>query len=461
MTQAPNKLRNKTLMELDTLVDGDGAYIYAVKDGVDYNMLLGNLSGVTSITAGTGLSGGTISSVGTIALSPTSVASLAKADTAVQPASLATVATSGSYNDLSNRPTIPAAQVNSDWNATSGVAQILNKPSLATVAVSGNYNDLTNRPSIPAAQVNADWNATSGITQILNKPALNFEPVFAKGSIIAGNNVTISGNLANRLVGAGDITINAIQPPAEGGGVSAVTAVSPLASSGGATPQISIQAATGSQNGYMSSTDKAKLDSIAAGATANTGTVTSVAASVPTGFTVSGSPITGSGTLAIAYASGYQGYTTGEANKLNGIAAGATANTGTVTSVNVSVPTGLSVSGGPISTSGTIGIGWASGYRAYTDSEASKLSGIAAGATANSGTVTSVALSGGSGISISGGPITSNGSITVAVNGQLPSWAGIAPASKQDTIAGNGITKVTCSNAAPGTLQAGELYLRY
>jgi hypothetical protein len=47
---------------------------------------------------------------------------------------LATVATSGSYNDLSNKPTIPAAQVNSDWNSVSGVSQILNKPTLGTLA---------------------------------------------------------------------------------------------------------------------------------------------------------------------------------------------------------------------------------------------------------------------------------------------------------------------------------------
>lgn len=85
---------------------------------------------------------------------------------------LATVATSGSYNDLSNKPTIPAAQVNSDWNAVSGVAQILNKPSLATVATSGSYNDLSNKPTIPAAQVNSDWNAVSGVAQILNKPTI-------------------------------------------------------------------------------------------------------------------------------------------------------------------------------------------------------------------------------------------------------------------------------------------------
>ncbi len=73
---------------------------------------------------------------------------------------LATVATSGSYNDLSNKPTIPAAQVNSDWNANSGVAQILNKPTLATVATSGSYNDLSNKPTIPTVN-----NPTITITQ--------------------------------------------------------------------------------------------------------------------------------------------------------------------------------------------------------------------------------------------------------------------------------------------------------
>ena len=65
-----------------------------------------------------------------------------------QSANLATVATSGSYNDLTDKPTIPAAQVNSDWDAVSGVAQILNKPSLAAVATSGSYTDLSNTPTI-------------------------------------------------------------------------------------------------------------------------------------------------------------------------------------------------------------------------------------------------------------------------------------------------------------------------
>ena len=79
---------------------------------------------------------------------------------------LATVATTGDYEDLLNTPTIPAAQVNSDWNANSGVAQILNKPSLATVATSGLYSDLTGTPSLATV-------ATSGAyDDLLNKPTI-------------------------------------------------------------------------------------------------------------------------------------------------------------------------------------------------------------------------------------------------------------------------------------------------
>ena len=68
----------------------------------------------------------------------------------VQSSSLATVATSGSYNDLVDKPTIPLAQVQSDWNQsiTTSVDFIKNKPSLATVATSGSYNDLIDTPVI-------------------------------------------------------------------------------------------------------------------------------------------------------------------------------------------------------------------------------------------------------------------------------------------------------------------------
>lgn len=53
----------------------------------------------------------------------------------VDPTDLATVATSGSYDDLENKPTIPAAQIQSDWNQrdNSKADYIKNKPTIPTV----------------------------------------------------------------------------------------------------------------------------------------------------------------------------------------------------------------------------------------------------------------------------------------------------------------------------------------
>ena len=107
-----------------------------------------------------------------------------KADTAVQPSDLATVATSGSYSDLLNKPTIPAAQVNSDWNANSGVAQILNKP------------------TIPAEQVQSDWNEADNtkVDYIKNKPTI--PDVSGKADKVVG---AVSGDVAT-LDGNGNLT---------------------------------------------------------------------------------------------------------------------------------------------------------------------------------------------------------------------------------------------------------------
>ena len=68
--------------------------------------------------------------------------------------SLSAVATSGSYNDLSNKPTIPTKT--SDLTNDSGfltqhqdISGKANTADLASVATSGSYNDLSNKPSIP------------------------------------------------------------------------------------------------------------------------------------------------------------------------------------------------------------------------------------------------------------------------------------------------------------------------
>lgn len=144
------------------------------------------------------------------------------------------VAETGSYNDLTDKPVNPAAQVSSDWNSTSGVSQVLNKPILSPVALSGSYNDLTNKPvipsvnypvmsvnsktgavnitasdvgaiaigssipyntltgvpTLPAAQVNSDWNSNSGVNQILNKPSLfsgTYSDLTGKPTLFSGS----------------------------------------------------------------------------------------------------------------------------------------------------------------------------------------------------------------------------------------------------------------------------------
>ena len=133
---------------------------------------------------------------------------------------LATVAETGSYDDLADKPSIPSstsdltndsgfvsdssyvhtdnnftneekaklsgiesgaeANVNADWNAASGDAQILNKPSLAAVATSGAYSDLTGTPTIPTVPTNvsaftndAGYLTSVDYGDITNKPVLS------------------------------------------------------------------------------------------------------------------------------------------------------------------------------------------------------------------------------------------------------------------------------------------------
>lgn len=66
-------------------------------------------------------------------------------------------------SNIARTSDIPAAQVNSDWNAVSGVAQILNKPSLATVATTGAYSDLSGTPTVDQTYDGTSTNAQSGV----------------------------------------------------------------------------------------------------------------------------------------------------------------------------------------------------------------------------------------------------------------------------------------------------------
>jgi fibronectin-binding autotransporter adhesin len=157
------------------------------------------------------------------------------------------------------------------------------------------------------------------------------------------------------------------------------------------------------------------------GFTSNTGTVTSVGLSAPAAFSVSGSPVTGSGTLALTGAGtsaqvilgdGTLGtYTTGD---ITGVTAG-TGLSGGGTSGTVT----LNFDGNSLSTSGTL-VG--TDDLVVVDGTASRKTQIStiplsifnndAGWTSNAGTVTSVATSSGTFVDITGGTITGSGTIT-------------------------------------------------
>lgn len=87
--------------------------------------------------------------------------------------------------------------VNADWNATEGDAQILNKPTLSTVATSGSYNDLTSKPTIPTVDVNKEYVDT----QLATKSDLPDYTVFdIVMEITSSDNISISQENYNKLL---------------------------------------------------------------------------------------------------------------------------------------------------------------------------------------------------------------------------------------------------------------------
>ena len=88
-----------------------------------------------------------------------------------------------------NIPTGKPLQVN---GATGSAGQVLSTDGTGLVwsnapYFDGDYNSLTNQPTIPAAQVNSDWNATGGVAEILNKPVVPPTPSVTIAASPAGN----------------------------------------------------------------------------------------------------------------------------------------------------------------------------------------------------------------------------------------------------------------------------------
>lgn len=143
-------------------------------------------------------------------------------------------------------------------------------PTPAAAGTAGFFTDGNPATGTPATIVPADF--LNMMMQELINVALEGTAPLSKSSYTQVRDA-ISNMVANASAGVGQVTN--------------VTGVSPINSSGGATPAISISAATDSAPGSMSAADKTKLDGIAAGATANAGTVTAVTVASANGVSAS------------------------------------------------------------------------------------------------------------------------------------------------------------------------------
>ena len=307
------------------------------------------------------------------------------------------------------------------------------------------------------------------------------------------NNYVTGGSISSGVVtlsrtGLSDVTFNINNNQITNGAnyttntgtVTGVTGTAPVVSSGGTAPAISMAAATTSVDGYLTSgnfttfnnkmtnftieadtggaatIDNGDAIDIIGGTSITThrsgnnitinssaaGTVVSVGMAVPPAFTVTGTPITTTGTFTIAGAGTSSQYVRGD---------GGLATFPTIPSAGVtSVATGSGLTGGTIISTGTVSVDYSSagliadcpggtGSPDENDLIMIGLDSSSSGETrsyeiqeitslAPQGTVTSVAVTAGAGISVSGSPITSSGTITVTNtitnNNQLTNGAG-------------------------------------
>lgn len=241
----------------------------------------------------------------------------------------------------------------------------------------------------------------------------------AKVNLVAGTNISITPTANGPSIaatGAGTGTVTSVNLTA---GTSISVSGGPITTSGSITVNNTAPDQVVSLTGAGTTTVTGTYPSFTiSSADSATGTVTSVAATAGTGITVSGSPITTSGTLTITNSAPDQ---TVALTASTGITTSGTypnftiANSAPDQTVAIGAGTGISVSGT---------------YPNFTVTNSSPSSG---------GTVTSVSGAGGStGLTLTGGPITGSG--TLALGGTLVIANGGTGTASPSLVAGSNVT---------------------
>jgi hypothetical protein len=201
------------------------------------------------------------------------------------------------------------------------------------------------------------------------------------------------------------------------------------------------------------------------------GTVTSVALTAGTGISISGGPITSSGTIEVTNTAPDQtvvltqgGTTTITGTYPNFTISSADQYVGTVTSVSLTAGTGISISGGPVTASGTIEVTNTAPDQTVvlTGTGTTSVTGTYPNFTINSadqysGTVTSVTAQGSADISVTGGPITTTGTLYFSLSDTSVTAGNYGTAGSVPSFTVDAKGRLTAAANVPIAITAGQV----
>jgi hypothetical protein len=391
---ATASIPNTDVSGLGTMSTQNATNVTITGGSISGTSITGYVPDARAVNTGTGLEGGgDLTTDRTIALSDTTVVAATYGSATAVP--VFDVNAQGQLTSVTDTTiAIPTSQITDAGVAfgaatldAGGTVPLSQLPPLGGLAYQGTWDASTNTPTLTSS---VGTNGYYYVVSVAGSTNLNGITDWKIGDWAIFNGTAWqkidNTDLVTSVNGyTGTVVLDYTDVGAQPAGtyVTDVTATGPVASSGGTTPDISISQSGVASDGYLSSTDWNTFN--------GKGSVSSVDLTASTGISVSGGPITTTGSITVTNTAPDQvvTLTDGPAISVTG-----TYPDFTITNTDPDQVVTLT-EGGTTTITGT--------YPSFTISSADQYDG----------TVTSVDLTASTGISVSGGPITSSGSITV------------------------------------------------